>query len=125
MVGMPRNLAVRCTCWTPDFKAFDCESRVPVSAVPDPSTVPVQRPRRQAAPSMLKSATLVEAETETWSRCGPLIGATELLLMISMGPVGGTPLPLAQICASPWAFAATELTATTAPLACESTAAKL
>src|SRR5205814_1319449 len=79
----------------------------------------------QAAPSMLKSATLVEAETETWSRCGPLIGATELLLMISMGPVGGTPLPLAKICASPCAFAAMEVTGTTAPIACESTAAKL
>src|SRR5438128_7205349 len=128
MVGMPRNLAVRCTFCTPDFNAFDCESNVPVSAAPDPSAVPVQRPRRQAAPSMLKSAVLVDAETETWSRCGPLIGATELLLMISMGPVGpvgGTPLPLAKICANPCAFAATELTATTAPLACESTAAKL
>ena len=62
---MPCNLALRCTCCTADFNAFDWDSRVPVSGAPDPSTVPVQRPRKQAAPSMFKSAALVEAESET------------------------------------------------------------
>src|SRR5207302_7604453 len=100
MVGMPRNLAVSCTCCTPDFNAFDCESNVPVSAAPDPSALPVQRPRRQPAPSMLKSAVLLDAEAETLSRCGPLIGAPELLLLLSIAPDCETPLPLAFGCAN-------------------------
>src|SRR2546430_15866288 len=107
MVGMPWTLPARRTCWTPDLSVFDCARSVPVSAAPEPSTVPVHKPRRQAAPSILESVAIVDAETETWSRCGPL-GA--LLLMISIGPVGGTPLALAKICASPFALTAVELT---------------
>src|SRR5207248_10611950 len=122
MVGMPWTLPARRTCWTPDLSLFDCARSVPVSAAPEPSTEPVHKPRRQAAPSMLRSGAIVEADRETWSRCGPW---GSLLLMISIGLVGGTPLPLPKICANPFALAATVPSDTGTPLDCESTTAKL
>ena len=59
--------------------------------------VPVKRSRRHTAPSMLKSASRVDGETEAASSAAP---PTALLLMMLMPLVGGTPLPVPKSCAA-------------------------
>src|SRR5438552_18164460 len=85
IAGLPRRLPVRF--------AASMLARSVVPAVP----VEVRRSRRHIAPSMLKSCFAVDGLVETKSSEAP---PTELLLMMVIGPVGGTPLPVPKICAA-------------------------
>src|SRR5512140_334834 len=85
MAGLPCRLPLRFVAST-FARAFTASA-----------SLPVHRLRRQIAPSMLKSATVVEGETDPASVAVP---PTELLLRMLMPLVGGTPLPVPKSCAA-------------------------
>src|SRR4051812_23705727 len=112
MVGTPWRRPLRRTSWIPALSAFDFASRSPVSAAPEASC-PVKRPRRQAAPSTLKSvperpAFLAVGDSDNRSAFAAAVApVASLSLMISMplelpapdanAPIGpGTPFPVAK-----------------------------
>ena len=86
IAGLPFRFAVR-------FVSF-----IPACTRVALASVPVARLRRQIAPSMLKSPSRVDGDTEIESRIEPFTGSLSLTML--MPELGGTPLNGPKIRAS-------------------------